>query len=117
MTVLKHHSDPCPMNTLLRLLSGPWTLYILWNLRSNGPLRYGALKRCIPGISSRILAERLRMLVEAGLIHREYEPTVPPQVTYSLTERMEDLVVVLDQIHDIAQRWYRCEEPVPTSTH
>jgi DNA-binding HxlR family transcriptional regulator len=96
----------CPMSMLMRLLSGPWTIYILWILGQHGPIRFGSLKRQITGVSSKVLTERLRMLEEAGLIYREYEPTIPPQVTYGITERMRDLTPVLDQLAAIARDWY-----------
>jgi len=94
------------MSALLNLLTGPWTFYLLWILRSNGPTRFGALKRQIQGISSKVLTERLRMLEEAEVIYRIYKPMIPPQVTYGLTERAQGLIVVLDQLNAIAQRWY-----------
>jgi len=103
----------CPMDALFRLLAGPWTLYILWILRSGGPTRFGALKRQIPGISAKMLTERLRMLEAAEVIHRDYEPTVPPQVTYSLTGRGADLLEVLDQLSVIARRWYEQDHQEP----
>jgi DNA-binding HxlR family transcriptional regulator len=81
-------------------------LYILWVLRTNGPTRFGVLKRKVEGISTRLLTERLRMLEAAGLVYRQCKPTAPPHVTYGLTERMEDLTEVLDQLNTIAQRWY-----------
>jgi DNA-binding HxlR family transcriptional regulator len=96
----------CPVDRLLNLLSGPWTMYILWVLRSQGAMRFGVLKRQVEGISTKVLTERLRMLETEGLIYREYVPTVPPQVTYGPTERMQDLAEVLDQLNAIAQRWY-----------
>ncbi len=96
----------CPMGELMRLLTGPWTMYILWILRQNGPTRFGELKRQIAGISSKVLTERLRMLEAARLIYRAYEPSVPPQVTYGHTERMDDLAPVLDQFFAVALRWY-----------
>lgn len=95
----------CPMDRLLRLLTGPWTTYILWVLRSNGPTRFGELKRRVPGISAKMLTERLRMLEEARVVFRHYEPTIPPQVTYGLAARGEELRAVLDQLNAIARRW------------
>lgn len=108
----------CPMSTLLNLLSGPWTFHILWILSSNGPTRFGALKLQIQGISSKVLTERLRMLEEAEVIYRIYKPTIPPQVTYGLTERAQSLIVLLNQLNAIAQDWYEQEykevsPPVP----
>ena len=97
---------PCPVSTLMAVLSGPWTMYILWVLSTSGPTRFGALKRRIEGISTKVLTERLRMLEQEGILYRHYEPTVPPQVTYGLTERGQELVGILDQLNDLAQRWY-----------
>jgi DNA-binding HxlR family transcriptional regulator len=100
----------CPMDSLLRLLMGPWTTYILWVLRNNGPTRFGELKRRVPGVSAKVLTERLRMLEEALVVHRHFEPTIPPQVTYSLTERGIELREVLDQLNGVALRWKAADE-------
>jgi len=108
----------CPMSKLMHLLSGPWTIYILWILGKNGPTRFGALKRQIAGVSSKVLTERLRMLEEAGLIFRDYEATIPPQVTYGITERTIALTPVLDELAAIASSWYGedpCLPPLSTS--
>lgn len=95
----------CPMDALLRLLMGPWTTYLIWVLREKGPLRFGELKRELNGVSSRVLTQRLRMLEEAGLVARDYRPTVPPAVSYSLTERADELGEVLEMLARIADRW------------
>lgn len=99
----------CPLGALLNLLSGPWTFYILWILRNNGPTRFGGLKRQLQGVSAKVLTDRLRVLEEAEIIYREYKPTIPPEVTYGLTARGEDLIVVLDQLAGIAHKWYEQE--------
>lgn len=101
-----HEHSACPMDSLLKLLMGPWTTYILWLLRSQGPQRFGELKAGMPGISSKVLTERLRMLEGANLIHRDYKPTVPPAVTYSLTPRGAELKDVLLGLNELAQRWH-----------
>jgi DNA-binding HxlR family transcriptional regulator len=95
----------CPLDSLLRLLMGPWTTYILWVLTSNGPTRFGELKRRVPGISAKVLTERLRMLQDAEVIYRDFQPTIPPQVTYSLTTRGRELHEVLESLSVIAKRW------------
>ena len=95
----------CPMDSLLRLLMGPWTTYILYVLRSRGPTRFGELKRRVAGISAKVLTERLRMLAEAEIIDRHYEPTIPPQVTYSLAARGRELIGVIDQLDALAKKW------------
>lgn len=105
----------CPMDSILRTLSGPWTTYILWCLQSEGGLRFGALKAKMPTISSKVLTERLRMLETAGLVHRDYKPTIPPTVTYSLTARGEELKDVLDGLAVIGMRWQEEDSHVPQS--
>ena len=100
-----HPSTHCPMDTLLRLLSGPWTTYVLWVLRQEGPQRFGVLKRAVPGISSRLLTERLRLLERAGVVYRDHQPTIPPQVTYRLSPRGEQLAPVLDALDELARKW------------
>ena len=101
----------CPMDRLLRLLTGPWTTYILWVLRSNGPTRFGELKRRVPGVSAKMLTERLRMLEEARVIFRHYEPTIPPQVTYGLAARGEELREALDKLNEVSRRWQAEDRP------
>src|SRR6202050_4960984 len=88
----------CPMGGLLETLARPWTLHILWVLSTNGPTRFGALRRSVPGISSRVLTQRLRGLEQGGFIFRTYKPTIPPEVTYGLTRRMKDIEKVLDEL-------------------
>jgi DNA-binding HxlR family transcriptional regulator len=95
-----------PLAKLLRILSSPWTLLLLYRLHHEGPQRYGALKRRLGSISTKTLTERLRMLEAEGWIHRHYEPTVPPAVTYSLARRVLELDPVMMELDRIAERWY-----------
>jgi len=104
----------CPMDWVLRILMGPWTTYILWVLLRSGPSRFGEIKRQVPGISAKVLTERLRMLESTGIVDRRYEATIPPRVTYSLTKRGEELRLVLSQLNDLARRWRVADgKPVP----
>ncbi|HJS30584.1 MAG TPA: helix-turn-helix domain-containing protein [Alphaproteobacteria bacterium] len=95
----------CPMDALLRVLMGPWTTYIIYVLRTNGPTRFGELKRRVAGISAKVLTERLRMLEDVEIIKRDYVPTIPPQVTYSLAERGHALTEIIDKLDGIARTW------------
>ncbi len=81
-------------------------MYILWILDTKGALRFGELKREVDGISTKVLTERLRMLEEIGIIDRDYKPTIPPQVTYKLTERGKELSEPLYHLCELASRWY-----------
>src|SRR5579863_7573503 len=96
---------PCPMGGLLAVLTRPWTMHILWALSTNGPTRFGVLRRQVEGISSRILTERLRLLEQKGFIYRDYQPTIPPAVTYGITKRMKDIQKVLGELDNLAKKW------------
>src|SRR5258708_27708215 len=86
---------PCATGGLLAILTRPWTMHILWVLGHDGPTRFGVLRRKTTGISSRVLAERLRMLEVRGFVYRKYRATIPPAVTYGLTNRMDEMRPVL----------------------
>jgi DNA-binding HxlR family transcriptional regulator len=107
MTQTEHKDTgaSCPMDFILRMLMGPWTTYIVYNLRTFGPQRFGELKRRVAGVSAKMLTERLRTLEGAGLVKRDYEATIPPKVTYSLTARGHELDGVLGTLADVAMRW------------
>jgi DNA-binding HxlR family transcriptional regulator len=68
-------------------------------------MRFGVLRNNVAGISSRVLTERLRMLEDKGFVFRHYEPTIPPAVTYGITERMKDIEKVLAQLEGLALKW------------
>jgi len=97
--------SPCAISGLLELLTRPWTMHILWALSTNGPMRFGVLRRHIEGISARVLTERLRTLEGAGFVFRHYEQTIPPAVTYGITDRMKDIEKVLTQLEGLSRKW------------
>src|SRR5437879_11852368 len=93
----------CPFGELLEILARPWTMHVLWVLSTNGPTRFGALRRQVEGISSRVLTERLRVLEQKGFVFRDYEPTIPPSVTYGLTKRMKDISKVFSGLDELTR--------------
>jgi DNA-binding HxlR family transcriptional regulator len=98
-------ASPCAIGGLLELLARPWTMHVLWALSNNGPMRFGVLRQQVEGISSRVLTERLRTLEDARFIFRHYEPTIPPAVTYGITDRMKDIQKVLHQLEELSRKW------------
>jgi len=108
-----HSPSPCAIGGLLELLTRPWTLHILWALSNQGPMRFGVLRRQVEGISARVLTERLRTLEEARFIYRHYEPTIPPAVTYGITERMKDIQKVLHPLEGLSRKWQGERANVP----
>lgn len=95
----------CPVEILFKLIGQRWSAYILWILQSQGPYRFGELKRKIPGISQKVLTEKLRELETAKLIDRDYQPTIPPAVTYSITPRTQELGSILKELSELAYTW------------
>ncbi|HKC43552.1 MAG TPA: helix-turn-helix domain-containing protein [Burkholderiales bacterium] len=93
----------CPLTACMTLLGGAWTPNVIWYLRG-GPRRFGELRRDIPRISAKVLAARLKILDEKGVVHREVMPTSPPSVEYRLTELGADLLPVIDAIVKVGQR-------------
>jgi len=93
------------MHGLLEVLAHPWTLQILWTLWNCGPMRFGALRRRVEGISSRVLTQRLRALEEKGFVYREYEKSIPPAVTYGMTPRMKKFGKILGELEALARKW------------
>ena len=95
----------CPMASLLEMLTRPWTLHLLWLLTTNGPMRFGALKRSAEGISARLLTVRLRTLEAEGLVCRTVVTGKVPQVTYSPTLRLAEMNEVMAQLQHLSERW------------
>ena len=93
------------MDGVLRILWKEWTTHILWTLSTHGPTRFNQLHRLIEGVSPKVLTERLRQLETAGLIWRNQANTIPPTVTYGLTDKGKDFDGVLKAFETVAARW------------
>ncbi|MBL9052465.1 MAG: helix-turn-helix transcriptional regulator [Tabrizicola sp.] len=93
----------CPIAAAGEVLSGKWTTLIFRDL-FGGTRRYSQLQASLAGISPRILADRLRMLEEKGLVHRRVIPSVPPKTEYSLTEKGRLIEPVLAALAGFGQR-------------
>ncbi|MEM8675079.1 MAG: helix-turn-helix domain-containing protein [Cyanobacteria bacterium P01_G01_bin.67] len=102
----KKHPQSCSLEKLLNQISGLWTIYIIWILDNNNSLRFGELGREVEGISTKVLTERLRKLEAMGVVYRNYKPTIPPQVSYGLTNQGKELSRTLDPLCKLASRWY-----------
>lgn len=102
---MKSSESGCPMDSLLRVIAGQWTTHILWVIGNNRPIGFNELKRQVGGISAKVLTVRLRALEAEEIISRAVKPTNPPQVSYDLTSKGQDLVQVFDQLNKIAKRW------------
>lgn len=84
----------CPSRIVLNHITSTWGVLILVAL-SQSDLRWGELRRTVQGISEKMLAQTLRTLERDGFVLRTAQPTVPPRVDYSLTERGRDVTAHL----------------------
>jgi len=99
------HRSGCPINLTLEVLGDRWSLLILRDMMFGGARRFRELLRSQERIASNILADRLKTLVEAGLITRAGDPDHKQKAVYSLTEQAIDLVPVFAQIGAWGSRW------------
>ncbi|MFF0622883.1 winged helix-turn-helix transcriptional regulator [Streptomyces sp. NPDC004296] len=74
----------CGLDAAVDIIGGKWKVLLLWAL-AQGPRRFGQLRRELPKISEKVLAQQLRELEADGIVHREVFDQVPPKVEYSLT--------------------------------
>ncbi len=87
-----------PLMAALDLLGRRWSLRVLWELRS-GPLGARALLERCDGMSSSVLYDRLRELVDAGLIAKDVDGN------YVLTDLGERLGSALAPLDEWATAW------------
>jgi DNA-binding HxlR family transcriptional regulator len=98
-------SAVCPQfHEAIELIGKRWTGAIVCALTER-PMRYGELRKTVPGLSDRLLSQRLRELEEQGLVEREVEAATPVRVTYSLTAVGEDLGPSIRELKAWAKRW------------
>lgn len=74
-----------------------WSLTVL-SLIAGGVSRPGAMQRRVPGLTAKVLTERLRKLLRYQVIEREVFAEVPPRVEYRLTDFGRRFSGILDQI-------------------
>lgn len=77
-----------------------WTLLVLAHVR-NGVNRPGAIERATPGLTAKVLSERLAKLMAFGILAKQSFPEIPPRVEYTLTPFGERFVAILDQIEQL----------------
>ena len=80
-----------------------WTLHVLGQIRK-GVRRPGALERSAPGLTSKVLNERLQKLLRFGIIDKTVYPETPPRVEYELTAFGRRFVGILDQIDALREQ-------------
>jgi DNA-binding HxlR family transcriptional regulator len=88
----------------IELVGRRWTGAILQAL-ADGALRFGDIEAAVPGVSARMLSERLKTLEAEGLVSRTVYAEHPVRIEYRLTEKGQDLGDVMAAIAAWAHRW------------
>jgi DNA-binding HxlR family transcriptional regulator len=103
--VLSIRDDECHrFSSFIELIGRRWNSAILLAVHL-GAARFSGILLAVPGLSDRLLSQRLKELESAGLLTREVIPTTPVQVRYQLTDRGVDLMKALQPLVEFGQRW------------
>src|SRR5215471_13683565 len=103
------HRSGCPINLTLETLGDRWSLIVIRDVMFGNRRHYRELlNHSEEGIASNILADRLKRLVEAGLLSRQDDPSHKQKGIYSLTEPAIQLVPLLAHMG----AWGRRHTPV-----
>ncbi|MBW8844576.1 MAG: helix-turn-helix transcriptional regulator [Burkholderiales bacterium] len=90
----------CALTAALAAIGGRWKLFVVYRL-ADGPRHFAALRRSLPDVSAKVLAEQLRELQADGLVSRERGGPVPAPVHYALTPHGLSVLPVAEAI----RRW------------
>ena len=85
---------------VFELLGKRWTA-LLVDVLMQRPARFSELRRAVPGLSDRVMSERLRELMDAGIVEREVDAGPPVCSTYRLTAAGRRLAPGLNEL----RRW------------
>lgn len=88
-----------PLEAAVDIIDGKWKIYILWHLQE-GPRRNSELLKQIPGVSQKMLTQKLRELEKEKMIVRTVYPEIPPRVEYTLTrfgQKLKPIMMMLEQ--------------------
>ena len=97
----------CPLEYGLTVFGGKWKSRIICVLAASGTLRYSELRNEMCNITDAVLAAALKDLIADGIVQRKSYDEIPPRVEYSLTEKGESVVPILQSICQWAGMFYR----------
>ncbi|WTL66484.1 helix-turn-helix transcriptional regulator [Streptosporangium sp. NBC_01495] len=103
----------CALDAAMDVVEGKWKALILWALDERLH-RFGELRRSLPGISEKVLAQQLRELEADGIVRRTVLEETPPRVEYELTDEGVALYAALGTLGEWGERRMRKLDIVPT---
>ena len=102
-----HITAFCPVyHRAIELIGRRWTGAILRALMS-GATRFTDITAAVPGLSDRLLSERLKELEAEGIVSRTVVPSTPVRIEYGLTEKGHALNDVMAAVSEWAETWLR----------
>ena len=87
----------CPLTAALAAMGGKWKLIIIYWL-ADEPRHFAALRRLMPSISQKVLAEQLRELMADEIVRREETGRVPAPVIYALTDYGRSVMPIAETV-------------------
>lgn len=90
----------CSVEAALSVIGGRWKPVIIFHLLENEMLRFGELKKSIPGVTQRMLTNQLRELEADNIVDRKVYAEVPPRVEYRLTDYGRTLKPIMLAMRD-----------------
>ena len=95
----------CPkFHHAVELIGRRWTGAIL-SAMLDGATRFTDIVHSVPGLSDRLLSERLKELECEGIVERRVHPETPVRIEYMMTDKGRDLTSVTSAISCWAERW------------
>lgn len=96
----------CPYYTSQKVLSGKWSLYIMFLLKEKEVTRFNELQRMMPdNMTSTTLSRQLKLLENEGLIIRKEYDQIPPKVEYSLSDIGKEFSLVIDALGEWGKKY------------
>lgn len=95
----------CPIKSLFNDISKMWVLDILW-VMYEWETWFNAIKTNIPGISSKVLSDRLKELQEKWFVDRNIISEQPVKIEYSLTKKWFSFTKETEGLNTWAEKWY-----------
>lgn len=100
------HRSGCPINLTVELLGDRWSLVVLRDVMFGNRRTYGArLSESDEKISTNLLADRLKKLVDAGMLTKAGDPSHKQKALYLLTEKSISLVPLFVHLGAWGRRW------------
>ena len=109
MSALKRRSN-CPVSSSLDIWGDKWSLLIVRDLMFAKQCTYGDFLKSAEKIATNILASRLQMLEENGIITKLEHPDSKAKVLYKLTQKGIDLLPLMVEINLWAEKYFSLPE-------